>query len=72
MAITGEQGKVIFQKIKMICLKIAKKAHTVIVMILANLGQRSCFFRTTFPKYTDSILKSFGQRTLSQRDKLTS
>lgn len=30
MAITGEQGKVIFQKIKMICLKIAKKAHTVI------------------------------------------
>ena len=43
-----------------------------LLMILANLGQRSYNFRTTFPKYTDSVLKSFGQRTLSQRDKLAS
>ena len=42
------------------------------MMILANLGQRSYNSRTTFPKYTDSILLSSGQRTLSQRDKLTS
>ena len=42
------------------------------VMILVNLGQRSYNLRTTFPKYTDSILELFGQRTLSQRDKLAS
>ena len=42
------------------------------MMILANLGQRSCNSRTTFPKYTDSVLVLSGQETLSQRDKLTS
>ena len=42
------------------------------LMILVNLGQRSCNSRTTFPKYTDSVLVLFGQGTLSQRDKLTS
>ena len=42
------------------------------MMILVNLGQRSYNFRTTFPKYSDSVLESSVQRTLSQRDKLTS
>ena len=42
------------------------------VMILANLGQRSYNSRTTFPKYSDSVLELSGQETLSQRDKLTS
>ena len=53
-----------------------RKFHSLIqeskLMILANLGQRSCNSRTTFPKYTDSVLELFGQGTLSQRDKLTS
>ena len=44
----------------------------IFVMILANLGLRSCNSRTTFPKYTDSVLVLSGQETLSQRDKLTS
>ena len=43
-----------------------------LVVILVNLGQRSYNSRTTFPKYTDSILISSGQRMLSQRDKLAS
>ena len=42
------------------------------VMILANLGQRSYNSRTSFPKYTDSVPVLSGQRTLSQRDKLAS
>ena len=42
------------------------------VMILANLGQRSCNSRTTFPKYSDSVLILSGQETLSQKDKLAS
>ena len=37
------------------------------VMILANLGQRSCNSRTTFPKYTDSVLKLFGQEHCHRR-----
>ena len=53
-------------------LKIHATCYMLWMMILANLGQRSYNFRTTFPKYTDSVLELSGQRTLSQRDKLTS
>ncbi len=34
-----------------------------ILMILANLGQRSYNFRTTFPKYSDSVPELSGQRS---------
>ena len=72
LSIDGCFSKVVLSIMTWCKSRLKEDAFEDFLMILANLGQRSCFFRTTFPKYTDSILKSFGQRTLSQRDKLTS
>ena len=40
---------------------VAGKRDKAMLMILANLGQRSYNFRTTFPKYTDSVPELSGQ-----------
>lgn len=57
----ADVGTIYSVKYDIISKKIEEESGRILVMILANLGQRSYNSRTTFPKYTDSVPKTSGQ-----------